>query len=210
MQRGKVLSLKNFKAVEFLQKNYILLIILFFLLLGVIFGVFRYNDTQGLENIFKNYIEDYITTRNDNPFGKIFLSSLLSSLSVLFLLFLLGGSLFGVVTLPAVMFIKGFLQGGTAAYMYSQYGLKGIAFNAVIYIPSSLVFLMIMLLASGEAVKFSFKISSLTLSKSMPQNLSNEFREYSIKFIIFVILTIFSSLIDATLSTGLIKNFSYV
>lgn len=210
MQRGRVLSLKNFKAIEYFKRNYILFIILFFLLIGIFFGVFRFDDTKNLENIFKAYIEDYILSRTNGSFGKAFLSVLLSSFSVLFLLFLLGGSLFGVVTLPIAMFVKGFFQGGVAAYMYSQYGLKGIAFNAVIYIPSTILFLMIMLLASGESVKFSFKISNLTLSRAIPQNLSTEFKDYSAKFIIFAVLTVVSSLIDAAITTGLIKNFSFV
>lgn len=210
MQKGRVLSLKNFRCVDFLQKNYILLIILFFLLLGIIFGIFRFDNTEELKNYFNDYTLNFVEIRSGTSFWRILFVCFLRSLAVLFLLFLLGASLFGVITLPAAIFIKGFLQGGVAAFLYSQYGLKGIAFNAVIFIPSTITFIIIMILASCESVKFSLRLSNLTLSQTLPQNLSVAFKNYSIKFSLLAVLTLVASLVEAIIAIGLIKNFSLI
>ncbi len=208
MQKGRVVSLRSFGVVEFLQKNSFLLIILFFLSLGIILGIFTFDNFEILKSYPSEYITDYITSRADVSFGKILLVSMLDSLLVLFLLFLLGASLFGVITVPCAVMVKGFFQGGITAFLYSQYGLKGIAFNAIIYIPSTIIFIIVMLVASREAIRFSIKISSLTLNKTLPFNLANDFRDYSIKYLIFAVATFVSALVDALVSVGFIKSFS--
>lgn len=208
MQKGRVVSLKNYALSEFLRKNYILLISLLFLILGIIFGVLRFGQREALSGYFNEYITKFIGERSGQSFTRIFFTSYFSSLAVLFLLFLLGASLFGIITLPAAMMLRGVFQGGISAFLYARYGLKGIAFNAVIFIPSTFIFLIIMLLASREAIRFSIKISNLTLSKTLPQNLSCDFKEYSIRFLIFASFTVCAALVDAMLSKGLINNFT--
>ncbi len=208
MQKGRVLRINSFGFLDYLQKNYILLIVLFSLILGIIFGTLKLDNSEALKSFFAEQLENFFSLRNDARFNKILISSFLQSLAVLFLMFLLGASLFGVVTVPVAMFIKGFLEGGMSAFLYSQYGLKGIAFNAVILIPATVAFLIVLLIASRESIKFSFKFSSLTLSKTLPKNLSVDFKDYSIKFLILTILTLAAALLDAIITKGLIKKFT--
>jgi stage II sporulation protein M len=210
MQKGRVLRLKSFGILEFLQKNYILIIILLFLILGILVGSFKFDSNETLKNYFTDQIENFLQLRINTTFNKVLFNSFFKSLAVLFLIFLLGASLFGVVTVPSAMFIKGFVVGGMSAFLYSQYGLKGVAFNSVIFIPTTLAFLVVLLLAGRESVKFSFKFSSLTLSKTLPQNLSNDFKDYSIKYLIFMVLTFAASVVDAVVTKGFIKNFSLI
>lgn len=210
MRKGRVLSLKSFALTEFLQKNYILLIIFFFLGLGIILGTFRFDSTDFWKSYFNDYLGEFISRRSEASFWRVFITCFLEALSQLFLLFLLGTSFFGVITIPAAMLLKGFLQGGVAAFLYSQYGLRGIAFNAVILIPSTLAFLIIAAFFSREAVDFSLKLSSLTLNRAMAQNLSLEFKGYCIRFSFFAVLILVASVLEALIAVGLIKNFSLV
>lgn len=210
MQRGRVVSLKGFGLVEFLQKNHILLILLIFMILGIFIGNFYFDDNEAVKSFLKDYVEKFIALRTGNTFGKVLLKSFLHFLIMMFLLFMLGASLFGVVTLPIALFFKGFISGGIGAFLYSQYGLQGIAFNAVIFIPSTLLILIIMLLASRESLFFSLKISNLTLSKTMPQNLAGDFKDYCVKYLVFLVLTFCAAFVDTIISTGLIKNFSLI
>ncbi len=209
MQKGRVVSLSRFGVFDFLRKNSFLLIIFSILIIGIVFGVFLFNDFKVLNNYSGEYITEYIQSRTNTSFGKILVKSSLESLSVLFLVFLLGASLFGVITVPAAIALKGFFQGGITAYLYATYGLKGIAFNAIIYIPSTIVLIIVLGLASTEAIRFSTKITSLMLSKSLPANLSVYFRDYGIKYIIFAVAVFFSSILDALLSVGLLKHFTF-
>ncbi len=208
MQRGRVFSLRKFGITEFFQKNSFLIILTVCFILGIFLGVFLFEDISVLSDYPKEYIEEYISVRTDRAFVKILFTSVLEFWALLFLTFLLGASLFGVVTVPSLVVLKGFLYGGITAYLYSAYGLKGVAFNAIIFIPSVIVFIVVLLVAARESIRFSMKLSSLTLNKTLPFSLSQNFKDYSIKYLIFAVVVIFSSLIDALVSAGLLKYFT--
>ncbi len=206
MQKGRVLKLKNFGIIEFFKNNTFLLTVTFIFTVGFFIGIFTVDGFFSLKDYSDNYIKDYIALRLESSFFNILLHSLVNYLAVLFILFVLGASFFGVITVPVAIFAKGMLNGGVSAYLYSQYGLKGIAFNAVIIIPPTIVFLIILLISSRESVKFSLKLSSLTLSKTLPFNMSEDFKDYTIKYSILAACTFICSLLDAIISSGLIKK----
>lgn len=208
MQRGKVLSFKRFGFLEFVTNNIYLLVILLFLILGIVLGTFLFDDFSKITTYSKDYITEYIDLRTNNEFFKIFINSFFSSVSVLFLFFVLGASVFGIVTIPIAMLVKGFLQGVVGAFLYAEYALKGVAFNAVIYLPSTIIFIIVLLLASRESVNFSLKISSLTIPKTMPLNLAFDFKNYSVKYLLFVFGTVLSALLDSIISVSLIEYFT--
>ena len=208
MQKGRVLRINSFGVIEFFRKNSFFLTIAFIFTLGVVIGVFTVENFEYLKNYAKQYITDYIELRQLNGFWTVFLDSLLSALSQLFLFFVLGTSLFGVITVPSGVLLKGMLQGGITAYTYSAFGLRGIAFNAIILVPATVVLLIVLMVGSRESVKFSLKVSSLTLNKTLPFNLSQDFKDYSVKYLILAVCCIIYGILDAVISKGLIKHFS--
>lgn len=208
MQKGRVLSLKRFSIFENLKTNTFLITITLLFTIGLLIGVFSQNDFLFLKNFSTEYIAEYISLRNAKGFGNIFLNSLLNFLREIFVLFLLGTSFFGIVMVPLVLLFKGIILGGATAYLYSTFSLKGIAFNAVIIIPPTLIFLIILFLCSRESVRFSIKLSCLTLPKGLPVNLSSDFKDYTVKYLILALGTIVCALIDAIISTGIIKYFT--
>lgn len=208
MQMGRVLSLRKFGIAEFFQKNSFLIILTICFTLGVFLGVFIFDDISALENYPQKYIEEYILARTDRSFIKILFVSAVEFWAVLFLTFFLGTSLFGVITVPFLLILKGFLYGGITAFLYSTHALKGVAFNAVVFVPSVIVFIIVLLVAARESIRFSLKLSSLTLNRTLPFSLSQNFKDYSIKYLIFAMVVIFSSLIDALISVGILKYFS--
>lgn len=208
MQKGRVLSLRKFGITEFFQKNSFLIVLTICFILGIFLGVFILKDISALSDFPQNYINDYISARTNRSFVKVLFASVLEFWAVLFLTFLLGASLFGVVTVPSLVILKGFLYGGITAFLYSSHGLKGVAFNAIIFIPSVIVFIIVFLVSSRESIRFSLKLSSLTLNKTLPFSLSQDFRDYSVKYLIFAVAVFFSSVVDALVSVGLMKYFT--
>ena len=208
MQKGRVFSLRKFGITEFFQKNSFLIILTICFILGIFLGVFIFDDISALKNYPQKYIEEYILARTDMPFLKILFISSVEFWAVLFFTFFLGTSLFGVITVPFLLILKGFLYGGITAFLYSTYALKGVAFNAVVFVPSVIIFIIVLLIAARESIRFSMKLSSLTLNKTLPFNLSQNFKDYCIKYLIFAVVVIFSSLIDALISVGILKYFS--
>ena len=209
MQRGKVLNLSKLKFTGFLLENKILIISLFLFILGIIFGISAVFDYSKINEFAKNFVADFIELRNTDSFFKIFLNSFLGSVMVLLVFLILGTSIFGVVTVPFSVGIYGIFYGSMVSYIYSEFALKGIAFNAVIFLPSSIIFIIVLLLASREAVNFSLKISSLTVSKAVSYSISNQFKRFLIMLLIFVACNLLSALVDATVSTTFIKYFNF-
>ena len=207
MQRGKVLNLSRLRFTEVLFKNKLLIISLAVFLVGIIFGIISVGKYKNLTDFSAGFITDFMDLRNTEKFSKILLSSFFRSIAVLIVFAVFGTSMFGVVTVPFLLTVIGVIYGNITAYLYSEFALKGIAFNAVIFLPSVIVFLIVLLLASKEAVNFSLKISSLTFAKSGLYNLTLEFKKFLISFLLFISAALVSSLIDAVISCSFIKYF---
>lgn len=209
MQKGRVLSLRQFGFVEFFKKNSFLILLTLCLIVGILVGTFGFDNIEFLNDFPKSYIEDYISSRTEKSFFSVLFSSAFDFWAMLFLVFVLGAGIFGVVTVPVLIMVGGFFQGGITAYLYSNFALKGIAFNAVVYIPSIIIFIIVWLSASREAIRFSLKLSSLTLNRTMPFSLSSDFKDYSTKYLIFGVAVFMSSLVDALLSSSVLKYFEF-
>ena len=207
MQRGKVLNLSRLRFTEVLFKNKLLIISLAVFLAGIIFGIISVGKYKNLTDFSAGFITDFMNLRNTEKFSKILLSSFFYSVTVLIVFAVFGTSMFGVVTVPFLLSVIGVIFGNITAYLYSEFALKGIAFNAVIFLPSVIVFLIVLLLASKEAVNFSLKISSLTFAKSGLYNLTLEFKKFLISFLLFISAALVSSIIDAVISCSFIKYF---
>ena len=137
MQKGKVLSLKNFRFAEFVAKNNILTILVVLITAGVTVGIFTESKLQVLSRYSASYIERFIALRSGESFASVALNSFMSSALVLLVLFAAGTSMLGVVLVPILAAVRGVFFGGVSALLYSQYSVKGIAFNAVLIIPSA-------------------------------------------------------------------------
>ena len=148
MQRGKVLNLSRLRFTEVLFKNKLLIISLAVFLAGIIFGIISVGKYKNLTDFSAGFITDFMDLRNTEKFSKILLSSFFNSVTVLIVFAVFGTSMFGVVTVPFLLSVIGVIYGNITAYLYSEFALKGIAFNAVIFLPSVIVFLIVLLLAS--------------------------------------------------------------
>ncbi len=209
MQRGKVFSINKLKITAFFAENKLLIIALFVFLVGIILGVFVFDSDSNVSRLTENFIKDYINLRLNNGYFKIFLNSLFTYLLILMIFLIFGTSMLGVVVVPFVMCLCGIFFGNTTAYLYSEFALKGIAFNAVIFIPSTIVFAVCLLFACAQAMGFSLKISSLTVTNSVSYNLTNRFKHFLIMFLIFAGACVFSAVCDAAISGSFIKYFDF-
>ena len=208
MRRGRVLNLSRFRFNEFFLKNGLFTVLCLLFIIGIILGAVIWDNTSNLSNFSKSYYDEFLNSRIQTEFFKIFVNSFFSSLSIAVIIFVSGSSMFGVVLVPCILIYKGFKYGALAAFVYSQNALKGIAFNAVILLPYTCILTLILIFLSVEAVKFSFNLSKLTFPSSMPQNLFLNFKIYFIKFLIFDVIISFSAIIDALLSKLFISNFN--
>mgnify|MGYP003314458336 CR=1 FL=1 len=88
MQKGRVLSLRRFGIAEFLNKNMFLISILSFLVLGMVLGVFLFDNISTLNEYSAEYLAEYIAQRTNVAFLKMLLDSFIGALAVLFIFFI--------------------------------------------------------------------------------------------------------------------------
>lgn len=209
MQRGTVVNINNFKCVlKFFKDNKSHLLLSGFFVLGLLLGIYFNLRFSLFENWNKEYIQEYISERSGSNFFKITISSFFNSMLFIFLAFSFGGSIFGVFLVPVCVALKGVLYGGVTSFLYSQYGLQGIAFNAVLIIPPAFVFLFGFLFASLEALDFSLTVLKLTFPKSVSTNLYFKFKKYCMKYLVISLIVLLSGIFDALISTNFLTKFN--
>lgn len=204
MRKGKVLSLKNLNLGEFFSKNNSLLIPVVFVCAGIIAGVFAESRVSLLSSYAESYIERFTALRTGSSFFSVAFDSFMSAELFLLCVFAAGTSMLGVVLVPAAAALRGLLYGSVSAFLYSGYAIKGIAFNAVLIIPSAFVFVVSLLLASRESVRFSLLIARISLPAAPAVNLSYDFKNYCGRYLFISIIALASALTDAALSCSFI------
>lgn len=206
MQKGKVLSLKNFKLADFVARNNILTILVVLIAGGIAVGIFTQSKIQLLSEYSADYLERFIALRSGESFVSVALSSFMGSALVLLLLFAAGTSMLGVVLVPLLTAVRGMFFGGVSALLYSQYAVKGIAFNAVLIIPSAFVFVIALLLAARESMRFSVLIAKISLPGSPSVNLAFDFKNYCGRYLFIALIVLASALVDAVLSYSFLDS----
>ena len=206
MQKGKVLSLKNFKLADFVARNNILTILVVLIAGGIAVGIFTQSKIQLLSEYSADYLERFIALRSGESFVSVALSSFMGSALVLLLLFAAGTSMLGVVLVPLLTAVRGMFFGGVSALLYSQYAVKGIAFTAVLIIPSAFVFVIALLLAARESMRFSVLIAKISLPGSPSVNLAFDFKNYCGRYLFIALIVLASALVDAVLSCSFLDS----
>lgn len=209
MKKSRVVSLKNIGIADFFKRNIIIIVLCLLFVIGVIAGTICYIKSPAANNLAKEWFFDYISFRTTGSFLKIFLNSALFFMLVALCVFACGTSMIGVVLIPLISGYLGFRYGCIASYVYSVYQLKGIAFNSIILIPPTAVFLVGLFFAARYSVEFSLIISRLTIPKTTAHNLSMDFKNYCGKFLMLIAVIVLVALVDALLCKWLIGFFEF-
>ena len=201
MRRGTVLNLRRFKLLEMLKNNKILVLLCICFSLGIIIGTVVYSfESDAVIKMASNRFERFTDIRINGTFGSVFISSLFSLLLFLIAVYISGTSMLGIVLVPLIVFFRGFYDGSLSAFLYSEFQLKGIALNAVLIIPPSILFIIGFIYASQQSINFSWTIARLALPHTSPINLFLYFKSYCTHYSLILITVLLSALTDAAVS----------
>ncbi len=210
MKKGTIINFNKNSVLIFLKNNKIIIMLTIAFIIGVAAGCFSFAKSSVASNAASNIFDAFLAGRQGRGFLKIFSYSFGNRFSVLLLYFLCGASLMGIIFIPLTTFTLGLFYGIFSAYTCATYLLKGITFNALILIPTTVIFIMALLVASGKSINFSFEFVKLTFPNSRQTNLFSPFKEYCGHYLIFLSLTLVSSVVDALLSKALISYFEFI
>lgn len=209
MRKGAIVYLKRFKALDFVYLNRSVFLIGLLFIVGLIIGLVIYPENTKFSGLSELLLEKYIAYHSKYRFFSELLFTAFNYFTVIILLFLSGSSMLGVAVIPFIISVLGIICGNFTAFLYAEHSLKGIAFNAIIFIPPTLIFIICSFFAAKEAVNFSLVIARLTMPKSKPANIFINFKNYSTKFLIFTVLIIFAALVDSLLSMFFLSFFDF-
>ena len=183
MNRGKVLALNKSGFLSYFYKNKALFLISVFYVVGLVLGVLLIHKNNVTYNFSQFLFKEYILNRTNTKFLSVFFSSFFTMFLFVFIVFLSGTSFVGVVLSPIVIIAFGYLNGAFLSYIYIQNSIKGIAFNAVIVIPTAILFIIGLLLSARESLGFSSELIKLTFYKGYASSKIFElFKNYCIKY----------------------------
>lgn len=187
--------------VSFVAENLRLIIMTASLLLGLILGaiVIRngwFSDSFKISELFENFVAE----RSSDSVFKTVLGSLSTNFIYIAAAYFAGVFAFGVPVSLALPLIKGIGVGWVCGYVYMAFGLKGVAFAMLIIIPNAFISSLVLLHACTAAFGFSKKLFGIFFKDEVCHDFKLLFSKYSVKFLIFVLAMIFSSVIDAIMS----------
>ena len=202
------------ETIRFFCENTRLIIMSFFLLLGVLFGVicFKNNWFSAGFNAADSFSGFYLS-RSQMSKLSVFANSLSSNLIYLALCCFCSFHLFGKPLSFAIPFVKGLGLGCVCSAAYSALGVGGIAFCALIILPGGFISSVGLIFACLSAGDFSGEIYSRIFYKSDAESGERvSFREflkkYSIKNIKYILVMILSSITECAVTSLFLSAFS--
>lgn len=210
MNRSAIINFNKNKLLDFFKTNKAVIMLTLMFVIGVGIGCLTFAKSDISAAFGEKVFNFFLTNRQSRGFIKIFAYSFKVRFVALLLCFLCGASLMGIFFNPMLTCLLGFLYGVLSAYAYNTYLLKGIAFNALVLIPTGIVFVVAIIFGSCKSVYFSFEFAKLTFPNSRSTNLFLTFKEYCGYYLIYLSTVLASSIIDALLSKSLISYFEFL
>ena len=194
-------SVKKFKVTDGIA-----LFILLSYIIGFIIGALLIRSQN---DVFINYsssvFTDSVLAKDSQPF----LSQLFDSFLLIFpfLSFIFGTSIIGCVFIPAVNVFKGMYDGLLISYIYNTYSVSGMGFTMLVIAPGTILFAYLLLLGCRESMCFSDRVLKNALPKGTAYNLASDFKLYSVRYLIILVLAFGTAFLDSSIAKLFIKYF---
>ena len=192
------------------EKN-IFRFIVFLYIVGIVCGTLFTNyinnhDKTLLMNQVTNYISG-VKQLSKSTFGiKALFANLNNNFLQLLIIYVLGLSLIGIITVILIIYFKGFISGITLSSFILKYKIKGIIYTSIYTVFCIIPYFICYTFISFFAIYVSLKVIKAFLKKEK-LNFKQFLGKYIISFLICILLVIISSIIDSYLLPVIIKIF---
>lgn len=161
------------------------------------------NDSD--KALVSNYLKSFLENLNSNNlnYDGTFINTVIFTLGLAFLIWILGISIIGFILILLLLFIKAFSLGFSIASIIINFNFKGILIAGAYVVPHHIINLMIYLLISSYALVLSYRlINSFTKKKNF--DFKGIFNRYLFIFGFSLIILLFSVLYEVYLAPKLI------
>lgn len=190
----------------FPYKKINIFVICFFFLSVIIGSIYANIINIEDKKIIIEKVELFVNNINNNSlsFIKCFRNSLLINYSYIFIIWLFGMTILGILFNVSILFLKGFIIGFSISSFIVTYSYKGILLSFIYLIFGQLLNILIILSLSAYAIMFTFRLLEL-IFKQKQNNLKKNIKLYFIILIILIFLSFISSLSETYFLPAIIK-----
>lgn len=190
-------KIKKEDIIKFFAHNKLLILLSIFLLIGILSGAILVNiaDENTLKFINILFLSDF-KERLSKTLLDIFIASISSTFIFVIISFFMGLSVWGFILAPVIPFIRGIGIGIAEGYLYSTYGIRGICFHTLVFLPGIFISSIAILLMTKEAMKLSNDFSSIIFLGGKLISVRNSIRLYIIRSGCIVIMVVIASAAD--------------
>lgn len=177
------------------QANGLLIVLTTLFISGLVVGALCVRTAEGevlgkMTQLFQNYTQ----VRSQQSMFQNFSNSFIAGAIGILLLYLLGLTAWGAPLILCIPAFEGMGIGMTSGTLYADYGWPGFGYSALIIVPGALISTIAILLSARESIRYSTDIflehCLLHTSRHQP------FKNYSIKFLILLLLVAVAATID--------------
>lgn len=195
------------KSIIFPSKkiNYTVITILF---LGVISGaifstIIDLNDKKLVLEKIELFISN-IDTQSINSINA-FKNSIITNLSYSLIIWILGMTIIGVIFNIFLLYLKGFIFGFSLSAFILTYSYKGIILSILYTIFGQLLNLIVIMILTIYSIMFTSNFLKQIIKSKQNLNIPRYFKNYTIIFLIAIIISLISSLSEAFLFPTLVN-----
>ena len=185
--------------------NFMVIIILF---LGVISGAIFTNiiDLNDQKLVLEK-ISSFIANINNETINNIqaFKNSIITNISYSFIIWILGMTIIGIIINIFILYLKGFIFGFSLSAFILTYNYKGIILSILYTLFGQLLNIVAIIILTIYSIMFTYNLLKQIIKAKQNLNLPKYFKNYSLIFIIILLINIISSISEAFLFPTLIK-----
>lgn len=168
--------------------------------LGVAWGCAAVkNGSEAFGVDLKTLFSAFVAARLQHSFFASLLSAMLPSLLLASAVFLSGLSPVGLPAAAVVPLFRGVGLGVVSGCLYQSFGLKGIAYCALVIYPHSVFSVTALVFCCLEAAEMSMRFAAVFRGE-VGVSLSSEFKLYLARFAVFLCMVFFACVLDVFLS----------
>ena len=178
------------------------------LFLGVISGAIFSNIIDlNDKKLILDKIQLFISNIDKQTIDSIsaFKNSIITNLSYSLIIWILGMTIIGILINILLLYIKGFIFGFSISAFILTYNYKGIILSLLYTIFGQLLNLIVIMTLSIYSIMFTINILKQITKSKVSINIPKHFKNYSLIFLITLIITMISSINETFLFPTLIK-----
>lgn len=170
---------------------------------GSIFVTFLNSSDK---QIVINYLNDFLNSINSSKlnYGITLTNTLIFTLGIGLLIWLLGISIIGFIFIILILFIKSFSLGFSLGSIIINFKFKGIMLSFLYIVPHHVINMMIYILISSYALVLSYKLINSFIKKTA-FDFKNIFQRYNFILMFSLIILFISTLYEVYCMPYLLK-----